>query len=94
MLAEEIHDAPAVLALLDVLHGEIGYFRASQAAPDEQGEDGAVPCADDLLFVRHAKQSLGLLERKPVAGALAEGLGAARAIGGEPLSLRMSRGCR
>ncbi len=82
VVADEVDDAPAVLPLLDVLHGELRHFRSPQTAPDEQGENGAVPRADDLLLVRHSQHRLGLVERQPVAGALAERFGAADAVDG------------
>jgi hypothetical protein len=43
MLANQIDDAPAAIALLDVREGERRYLGASQAAAKENIQDGAIP---------------------------------------------------
>ncbi len=43
VLAAEVHDHPAAVALLDVLDRQCHGFGAAQPAADQQGEEGAVP---------------------------------------------------
>ena len=42
MLADEIDDAPAAIALLDVRERERRHFRSSESAAEKNGEDGAI----------------------------------------------------
>ena len=69
VLADQIDDAPAVVALLDVLHRQVRQFGPAQSAPEQRGEHG--PVAQSLLraHVRRVQQRLRLAERQPVADA-------------------------
>jgi hypothetical protein len=42
VLADKVHDAPPVVPLLHVLHGEVRQFGPAQSAPEQRGEHCAV----------------------------------------------------
>ena len=60
MLSDEIDDAPAAVALLDVRKGERRHFRTPQPAAEKNREDGAIALALDRIFGRRIEQLSGL----------------------------------
>jgi len=85
MLSDEVHNAPTVIALLNVLERERSHLRASQPAAEQHREHR--PVTQSLLGgdVRRVQEFLGLLDREPVADPHAHRLGAldARDAGGQ-----------
>jgi hypothetical protein len=55
MLANEVHDAPPSIALLDVTNGESRHLGTSQAAAQEYGQDGAVAQPSQRCNIRRAE---------------------------------------
>jgi hypothetical protein len=41
-LADQVHNAPPPVSLLDVLDRKDGHFRPAQSAAEQHGDDGAV----------------------------------------------------
>lgn len=58
VLSDQIHDAPAAVALLDVLRSQVRQFAPPQSAPEKRSEHGAV--AQPLLgtHVRRVQERL------------------------------------
>ena len=85
VLADEVNDCPAVVALLDVLHRQRRHLRPAQPAAEQDGQHRAV--AQPLVggYVRRVQEFLGLLDRQPVADPHADELRAlqARDTGGQ-----------
>jgi tetratricopeptide (TPR) repeat protein len=67
VLADQIDDAPTVVALLNVLHGQVRQFGPAKSAPEQRREHG--PVAQSLLcsHVWGVQERLCLAERQPVA---------------------------
>src|ERR1019366_9803834 len=62
--AREIHDAPAAVALLNVIEVEAGEFGSAQPATDQEGEQRAIARGREAAGTRRRRQELlGLLER-------------------------------
>ena len=87
VLAAEVDDHPAAVALLDVLDRERHGFGAAEAAADQQGEERAVPGPFEGGGVGAVDEGLGLRLGQPVpcpgsglldAGHLVDGGGHAR----------------
>src|ERR1035437_3426099 len=66
MLANEVHDAPPSVALLDVGDGERRHLGSPQAAAQEHRQDRTVAEAMRYAGIRSVQQRLGLPDRKPV----------------------------
>jgi L-ascorbate metabolism protein UlaG (beta-lactamase superfamily) len=62
MLANEIHDAPTPVALLDVGDGERRHFGPAEAAAEEHRQDCAVAQPLGSGDVRGVEQRLRLLD--------------------------------
>ena len=60
VLADQIKDAPAAIALLQVRESERGYLGAPQAAAEQNGENGAVAQSPECRDIRCAQQRLRL----------------------------------
>ena len=60
VLAAEIHDHPAAVALLDVLDGQRHGFAAAQPAADQQGEQRAIAFSLERGRVGAVDERLGL----------------------------------
>src|ERR1700685_2309936 len=71
VLADEIDDAPAAIALLQVRERERGHLGAPQAAAEKNGENSSVPPSPEPRDIRRAQQRLRLPLRQPIAGAYA-----------------------
>ena len=68
MLADEIDDRPASLALRDVLEIQPRQLPPPQTAPHQQPEQNPVPQAFPRFRIGLGQQPPGLLEHEPVAG--------------------------
>jgi hypothetical protein len=55
VLADQIKDAPAAIALLQVRESERGHLRAPQAAAEQNGEDGAIAQPTECRDIRGAQ---------------------------------------
>ena len=66
VLAAEIDDHPAAVALLDVSDGQGHGFAAAQPAADEQGQQGAIALALEGGGIGAVDESLGLRLGEPV----------------------------
>lgn len=60
MLTDQIDDAPAAVALLEVGERERGHFGSSQAAAQQHGEDGSVTQPAEGRSIWCAQQGLRL----------------------------------
>jgi hypothetical protein len=67
VLAEQVHDAPPTVSLLNVSERERSHLRTSQSAAEQHGQNATV--AEALLgrSIRCVEQRLGLLDREPIA---------------------------
>src|ERR1039458_1306766 len=65
--AHEIHDGPVILALLNVIHGEVHKFRPPQPAPEKHAKYGSVPLAAQSFRFRCVNQPASLFRCQPVA---------------------------
>jgi hypothetical protein len=57
VLADQVDDHPAAIALLDVGQGERGDLRALEAAAEQDGQDGAMAQALERGWVGGVEQS-------------------------------------
>ena len=73
MLADEVDDAPAAIALLDVRERERRDFRGPEAATEKNGKDRAVAQPAQSRYVRCVEKRLCLASRKPVAPSDSDG---------------------
>ena len=60
MLANEVHDAPAAVALLEVGECKRGHLRSPQAAAQEHGQYGAVAQPAERRYIGRAQKRLRL----------------------------------
>jgi hypothetical protein len=74
--ADQVHDGPVLLSLLQVLHRQVNQFRASQTAAEEQCEHCMISLATDRAPGRNAQQRHSLLRGKPVPETDSQFLGA------------------
>jgi hypothetical protein len=65
--ANEIHDGPVILALLNVIHGEVHKFRPPQPAPEKHAKYGSVSLAAQSFRFRCVNQPASLFRCQPVA---------------------------
>src|SRR5580704_15547863 len=63
MLPDQINDAPAAIALLQVRERERGHLGAPQAAAEKNGENSSVAQSSERRGIRGAQQRLRLLLR-------------------------------
>jgi hypothetical protein len=69
VLADEIHDAPPAVPLLDVTERKRCDFGPSQSASQEHGEDSPIAQSLNRGGVRRVQERLGLFCGEPVAEA-------------------------
>ena len=67
MLATEINNAPAAVALLNMAERDRCYLGPSEAAAEKNGEDSAVAQALYSRDIRRTEEGLRLTQRKPVS---------------------------
>ena len=79
MLAYEIHDAPAPVALLDMLESKRRYLGSPKTTAEKNGDDSAIAQPFQSAGVGRVQETLCLAYRKPVAGSYAHGLRALHA---------------
>ena len=60
MLADQINDAPAAIALLQVRERERGHLGPSQAAAEKNGENSSVAQSPECRDIRGAQERLRL----------------------------------
>jgi hypothetical protein len=58
VLADQVDDHPATIALLDVRHGERGDLGAAPATAEQHRQDGAIPHAFARADVGRVEQAL------------------------------------
>jgi hypothetical protein len=66
MIAHEVDDAPAPVALLEVRESERGNFGSSKAAAEKHREDGAIAQAAHRCDIGRIEKALGLAYGEPV----------------------------
>ena len=82
VLADEIHDRPAALALRDRAEAEARELPAAEPRAHEQAQQDAVAQAFRRCRVGGGEELLGLGQRQPVAGPDARAAGASDAADG------------
>jgi hypothetical protein len=63
VLPDQIDNAPAVIALLDVFHRQIRLFGPAQSTTEQRREHGPVGQSLLCAYVRRVQQRLRLAER-------------------------------
>lgn len=66
-LADEVHDRPVLLSLLEILGSKRHSFVSSQAAGQHESEQGSIAFSSDQVCIRCLPQRTGLLCGEPVA---------------------------
>jgi hypothetical protein len=66
VLADEINDAPATIALLQVLESESGNLGSPQAAAETNRENSSVTQSPECRDIRGAQERLRLRLRLPL----------------------------
>lgn len=74
--AEQIDNSPVIVTTLEMLQGKLSGFRTPQSTPEQEGENGTIPFADQRFAVWATKQVFGLFRAEPVAQPNAQTLGA------------------
>ena len=69
MLSDQIDDAPAAVALLDVGERERRHFGSPKSAAEQDGQDGAIAKPAKVRDVGRAQERLRLPLRQPVPDA-------------------------
>lgn len=74
MFADQVHDAPAAIALLNMRERERRHFRSAQAAAQQHGNDGTIAETAQRRHIGRVEQRLRLARRQPVPGSDADAL--------------------
>src|ERR1700733_14731538 len=67
VLSDEVDDAPAVIALLDVREGQRRHLRTSEPTAEEHSKNGPIAQAPRGGDVRRVQESLGLTSGQQVS---------------------------